>query len=270
MPEVQKERPVLVGFDELDRLVRQAVGDVFPVGSVGDRADVMPAAGVAVFEDPIRRKITGRAGAGLGVKGDVEAVLVRPMLAAQPQMPFPKMPGAVARFVQDLGESRQAWIEIVLALGIQEPLVGRGLFGIRRRIRGRGGAMAARGGHPMAGGILTAQNRRPRRRAERQRVGIGEPHRLFGQPLHARRLVILRAVGRAVHPAHVIDEKQNNIRPILRNAQRRERGKDQEQQPARDAFHKRHPEKQSENRDDCIIAERQSQSTNQQQGRRKH
>jgi hypothetical protein len=41
MPEVEKERGLLVCLNELDCFIRQAVGDVLAIGSVGDRTDML-------------------------------------------------------------------------------------------------------------------------------------------------------------------------------------------------------------------------------------
>ena len=59
------------------------------------------------------------------------------------------------------------------------------------------------------------------------RISIGETHPFPGEGIDVRRLVIVRTKNTAVGPAHVIDQKENDVRRPFRSGiyRRSEAGK---------------------------------------------
>jgi hypothetical protein len=221
LPEVQEKRLVLVVLNEFDRLVGQPVGDVLAGRPVGDGADVPPGAGDALGGDPVGREIARGARARLGVERDLEALLLRPVGLRQSEVPLADVGRAVAGGAQRLGQRGLRRLQEVLAFGHQERQRRPGALGHQLGIRRLRRLVTCRAGDAVARRVLARQNRGPRRRAERLRVGLREAHALLGQPVHVRRLIVLRAVGPAVHPPHVVDQKEDDVGFGLRGLNRR-------------------------------------------------
>ncbi len=124
VPEVQKERFVLVRLNEPDRFIGQAVRDVFALRAIRDRSHVMFRTRLATFVDTVRRKIAAWPGAWLSVKRDLESMLLWPVFLTQAEVPLSEMPGSVTPVTQHFGKRVQLGIEITLADRIDELLVG--------------------------------------------------------------------------------------------------------------------------------------------------
>ena len=213
MPEVEIKGLVLVRLDEGNRLVGQTVGDVFSVRAVGDGASRIFRTGLGVQGDAIGGEVVGagRTRAGLGMKGDLESVLFRPVLAGQADVPFAEVAGGITGLGERLGQGDQVRVKVVLAGGIEEGLVTRSSLGVAGGPLGAGRLVTAGGGYTVPRRVLSAENGRPCRRTERVGVGIGEEHRLLGQLVHVGRLVVFRTIDPAIHPAHVVDQEEHDV-----------------------------------------------------------
>ena len=148
----------------------------------------------------------------MAVKGHVKALLLRPMRRREAEMPLADLRGAIAILLQGFRQRDLRRFEVVFALRRQHRRIRRcrilqeHMPGFLRR-RMSGGA-----GDAMPCGILSREQRSPRGRAQRLRVGIRETHRPRGKAVDVRRLVVFRAIHAAIHPAHVIDEEKNDVR----------------------------------------------------------
>lgn len=211
-PEVQEEGGALAGVDELDGFGGLAVDDVFAVRAVGDGADFVFGVCDAFWYDAVGGEVVSwRAGIGMAVEGDVEALLLRPVGLGQAQVPLADVRGAIACGFEGFCQRDLGGFQEVFAFGKQH-----------RRIGGRGfweedmtgwlrWLMAGRAGDAVAGGVLTGQNGSPGRRAKWLRVGVGEAHSARGEAIDVRGLVVFGAVDAGVHPAHVIDEEEDDV-----------------------------------------------------------
>jgi hypothetical protein len=74
--------------------------------------------------------------------------------------------------------------------------------------------------------IASGQQRRARRPAHRLRIKAGEPGSLLGQPIHARRLVLLVAVTAHIPIALVVSENDEDVRPHSISVERRDWGEE--------------------------------------------
>ena len=145
------------------------------------------------------------------MEGDLEAVLFGPVLPGEPQVPLAEVAGRIAGLRQHLGQGNYRRVQVVPAGGVEEGLVRGRSPGVARHARGAGGLVSAGGGDAVPRGVLPTENRSPGRRAERVGVGVGEEHGLPGKPVHVGRLVVFRAIDSAIHPAHVINEKEDDV-----------------------------------------------------------
>ena len=59
--------------------------------------------------------------------------------------------------------------------------------------------------------LLPGHDGSPAGRAQRVRIGLREAHRLRRKPVDVRRLIVLRTIGTAVGPSHVIDKEENDV-----------------------------------------------------------
>ena len=124
VPKVEKERFILMVFDETNCFIRQAVGNVFAFRAISDGSDVMFRTGLSTFVDAVRREIASRAGTWLGVERNFESVLLGPVFLAQSEVPFPKMASPITSVAQHFGQRIEIGIKITLADRIDELLVG--------------------------------------------------------------------------------------------------------------------------------------------------
>ena len=93
MPEVQQERTfALLCVEELQRFVSEAVRDVLAFGAIFQRA---------CFEF-VWREVARRTRVRLAVNGDIEALLIGPVLRVQAEVPLADMRGMVAALPQGL------------------------------------------------------------------------------------------------------------------------------------------------------------------------
>ncbi len=143
------------------------------------------------------------------VERDIETVGFRPMRLGETEMPLADMGGFVASISQGLGQGVLSRVEVAAALGHEQRRVGGG-FLLQLGLHGRG--MADGRGDTVAGGVLPTEDRGPCGGAKRHRIGVREPHGLPREGVHVRSLVIPRTVSAAVHPAHVVDEEQHDVR----------------------------------------------------------
>ena len=187
MPEVQEKRPRGVpAADETDRFVRQTIGEVLPLRSVRKRRASIRAE-VALFgHAPVT-----------ATDVDVEAVPLGPVRLLA-EVPFADVPGLVAAVPQGRGDGPffQRQMEQVGGRKDAPLLHARDVVGQRDASRGLAGHDAC-----------------SRRRAHRARgVGVGEPHAASRQPIEVRGLVEAAAVAAQVHPAHVVDQDEDDVR----------------------------------------------------------
>jgi len=202
VPEVEEEWPPAVGLDELEGLVGDAIGDVLAVGAGRDVASL----------EAIGRVVARRPGVGRTVERHVEALDVRPVLGPQAEMPLADVAGAVARVAERLGDGVLRGRQEAAARGREDLAVRRSRLGQERLVGRQRRQVTGGRGDPQAGGVLAREDAGAGRRAEGAGgVGVHELHRAPGQPPHVRRLVVLAAVDRAVHPAHVIDEEEDDV-----------------------------------------------------------
>ena len=145
------------------------------------------------------------------MEGDLEAVLFGPVLPGQPQVPLAEVPGRIAGLCQDLGQGNYRRVQVVPAGCVEEWFVRGRPLGVAGYARGACGLVSAGGGDAMPGGVLPTENGSPGRRTERVGVGVGEEHGLPGELVHVGRLVVFRAIDSAIHPAHVINEKEDDV-----------------------------------------------------------
>jgi len=207
LPHVHQERALPIRLDEPDGLVGQAVGDVLPLRPAGDVARL----------EPVGRVVARGTRIGRPVKLDVEPLLVRPVPRFEPQVPFAKVSRTVAGGLEGFGHRHLLQGQEVAADG-EDPLLVRADAGrIGQRSFRPGRLMPGGGCDADSSGILPGHNARPGGAAERiGRVGVGEPHPASGQPVDIRRFVVLAPVDAAVHPAHVVDEEEDDIGTIDR------------------------------------------------------
>ncbi len=216
VPEVEEEGPAGVllhaRLHEPDRLVGEPVGDVLAGRAVGDRADKPLAAfrgRAARRSDAVGRKVgVRRPCIRMAVERHVEALCLRPVRLGEPEVPLAEVAGAVARVAECLGERVFGRVEEGLARGIHERLRRRAR--LRERLF-RGGGVAHGRRDPVAGGVFAREQAGPRGGAERLGISPREPHALAGEAGDGGRVVILRAVGGGIHPAHVVHEEEDDV-----------------------------------------------------------
>ena len=211
LPEVEEKRLILVRFHKLQRLVRQSIRDVLPIRSIGDVPHMVLPRWASFDRHAIRRKVTRWPRVRRATPSRLKAILVRAILRHQPQVPFAKVPRPIACIAQHLRQCHNAGINEILAVRVDQFGCGRCLLRIARCIRGSGRLMPRGRGDAMPSRVLPRQNGCSRRRTKRHCISIREPHRLLRQPRHVGRLIILRPIRLRIHPAHVIDDKEDHI-----------------------------------------------------------
>ena len=220
LPEVEEKGFVCfssIGFNEPNRLIGEPVGDVFALRSVGDVAHLVAMSRLALRHHAVRRKVTRRSRIGRAEPGRLEAILVRPVRRRRPEVPLAEVPRPVARVAQDLRQGDQLRLEVVLALRVNQRLRRRGPFGIERRPRLLRREVPARRGDEVTTRVLPAHQRHPRRRTQGHRIRIREPHRQLRKARHVRCLVVFGAIRFRIHPAHVIDQEEHDVGPVVRS-----------------------------------------------------
>ncbi len=216
VPHVQQERALFVGVDELNRLVRGAVGDVLAVRPIGDRARL----------ELVGREIAARTGVGCSVKRHIESLCLGPVLGLQAQVPLADVRRLVSRIAECFGDRVLVRRQESPALRQDHLMDWRCLLGKLGRARRQGWQMTRRRRDMQPSRVLARHDAGARRRTERiGRVRLREQHAAFGQTLHIRRLVVLATVYRRVHPTHVVDKEEDDVRLARRIASLGVRGR---------------------------------------------
>ena len=112
---------------------------------------VPPGAGLDVQLDAVGGEVvpTRRTRAGLGMEGNLEAMLFGPVLPGQADVPFTEVACGIAGLAQNFRQGNQFGIQIVLAGGVEERFVAWSSLGVTRLLLGPGGLMSACGGYTM-------------------------------------------------------------------------------------------------------------------------
>ena len=206
--EVNEERLLAILLDEADCLAGEAVGEVFPLRSVGQIGQL------------IWTEVGGRSPLAASAQIDVEALVFGPMLGRIAEVPFSKERGSVAAGFQCLGEGGFFGREAGWQLGALELLRGL-VFSARQPI-----------GDAQACGIFSGENARAGWGADRRgRIGIGEAHAFFGEAIQIGSFVKGAAVASEVSPAEIIDQDENYVWLSV------DRGRDREQANKEEVFH---------------------------------
>jgi hypothetical protein len=205
LPDGGEEGSVAAPLDETNRLIGQAIDDVFAVGAGGDGSGL----------EAVGRKIAvgaGRAGIGLAVPGDLVSLPFGPVRLGESQVPLAEMPGGIPGVAQGFGEGVFVGIEITETLRRDDRPVGRSRRRITGSLRRKRRLMPGGRGQAEPGRILPGEDAGAGRRTEGvRRVGVGEPHAARGQTVDVGRFVVAAAVNPTVHPAHVVYEEQDDV-----------------------------------------------------------
>ncbi len=194
----EKEGPVPVPLDEVERHVGQPVGEIralrvpFEVGHIGD--------------GPIRVLVRREVGAGLARvvhgEGEVEA-LDRGKVQLGAQVPLAHVPGRVSRLPKRLADSGLFQRKLAHVVSLQQETVLLAADPV--------GEIEARG-------MFAGHQAGPRGRAHGTgRVELREPRAVGPQPVDVGGLVEAASVDAGVRPAQVVDHDQDDV-------QRRARG----------------------------------------------
>ena len=210
MTEVEKERPVLVPFDEIDGLVVHPIDQelglpqsVFRNIDPADRLfpkDIRP----EVRSVPDTLHLTGKV-PGEAVPARLDLVLG----------PVKRIPGQVP-----LADH---------ARGVPTPTQCLGQRDVpRRECIGGIGSQVVENTDPRR--ILAGQQSRPVRGADRSRgVGLGEPHAVSCQPIQVSCLVEPVAIAAQFSPSEIISQNKDDIGPIRRVGRQGRQKQGQEQ-----------------------------------------
>lgn len=172
----------------------------------------------------------------LAVEGNLKALLARPMRLRQAQVPLPEMRRAVTARFQGFREGELGRLQVVLAFRLNHRAACRGRGGEKRVARGLRRLVTGGGGDSMTRAVLRGQDAGAGGRAKRASVGIREPHGTRGQALHVRRFIVLRSIRRGIHPAHVIDQEEDDVgRPVRSVKQPGEKEEERPHPPAKRA-----------------------------------
>ena len=198
-PVVEEERPFAILAHELGGFQGHPVFNMLPIPSL------------AGPESP-RREIAS-AGTRPRRVGQIHVETVpKRIVRLAPQMPLPEMAGAIAGFLEGLGQGEVLMSEASDALREQRRLIGLG-SGPQALFENFPFEMPARPRNANPGGMETGKDAGPSRGADRSgRIGIGEGHATVGQPIDIGRLVEFAAVERGVPPAQVIGQNEDHVR----------------------------------------------------------
>ena len=194
---IEEERPIFRPLDELQRLVRQSVGQVFLLGSVGQPGQI------------VGRKIGRRRSAM--VAGDVKfKTLILRQVAFAAEMPFTDEGRNVSALLERFRQRHLFERKVIRQRGPVEFLL-RVIGPARQPVR-----------DPEARGIFARHNARARRRADVARgIRAGEPHPLRRQPVEVRRLVERTPVTREIRPAQIVHQDEDHVGAALGRRNRR-------------------------------------------------